>query len=308
MSWPIEAEIEKAPRDRAAPPKTGAFFSGGVDSFYTILRNAELEDRSTFPKIDGLLWVGGFDLPLGSSEEEFGRLRARLSAAAQDLGMSFLDVRTNLRTTRFRATNWGHVSHGCALASVGLALESLFRTIYIGATAATGRIRPWGSHPEMDPLLSTRSTRFIHDEVGPRRTVKTERVSRSDVAMRTLHVCFRSGTADNCCDCRKCLLAMATLEVLGATAACPTFPRPLDLDRVRRVYLRGPAYWRHYSDVLDLARAAGRTDIAKAIAACRRRYRLLKPGVTVLDWLGKRPLLWRIRRVLRPALLKGTVR
>lgn len=304
----IDAELEKAPRARVGPLKTGAFFSGGIDSFYTILRNEELEDRSAFPRIDSLLWVGGFDLPLGSSEEEFVRLRSRLSAAAQELGMGFLDVRTNLRTTRFRRTNWGHVAHGCALASIGLALEGLFQTIYIAATAARESVRPWGSHPETDPLLSTRSTRFIHDEPGPRRSFKTERVSRSDVAMRALHVCFRSGTAENCCDCRKCLLAMLTLEVLGAAPRCPTFPRRLDLDRVRRVYLRGPAYWRHYRDVQVRARQAGRTDIVKAIAACRWRYRLLKPGVTVLDWLGKRPLLWRIRHVLRPALLKGTVR
>ena len=222
--------------------------------------------------------------------------------------MGFLDVRTNLRTTRFRATSWGHVANGGALASVGLALEGMFQTIYIGATPASGRVRPWGSHPEMDPLLSTRSTRFIHDEEGCAGPPRPRESPDPDVAMRALHVCFRSGTADNCCDCRKCLLAMLTLEVLGATARCPMFPRRLDLDRVRRVYLRGPTYWGHYGDVLVLARKAGRTDIAKAIAACRWRYRLLKPGVTVLDWLGKRPFLWRIRRVLRPALLKGTVR
>ncbi len=53
-------------------------------------------------------------------------------------GMGFLDVRTNLRTTRFREASWGHVAHGCALASVGLALEGLFQTIYIAATRDPG--------------------------------------------------------------------------------------------------------------------------------------------------------------------------
>ena len=62
--------------------------------------------------------------------------------------------------------------------------------------------------------------------------------------MRSLHVCFRSGTADNCCDCRKCLLAMLTLEVSGAMPRCSVFPSRLNLDRVRRVYLRGPYYSR----------------------------------------------------------------
>ena len=303
----IEAEFEKSPPVPVAS-ETGAFFSGGIDSFFTILCNAEHEDRSAFPRIDRLLWVGGFDLPIGSPEEEFVRLRARLADAARGLGLGFLDVRTNLRTTRFREASWGHVAHGCALASVALALESQFRAVYIAASYETGLLRPWGTHPDTDPLLSTRSTRFIHDGLGARRCEKTERVSRSDVAMRSLHVCFRSGTADNCCDCRKCLLAMLTLEVTGAMPRCSVFPRRLNLDRVRRVYLRGPYYWRLYSDVLDRARAAGRTDIAKAIEACRWRYRLLKPGVAAIDWLGKRRSFRRVARVLRPALLEGTVR
>ena len=64
--------------------ETGAFFSGGIDSFYTILSNLEREDRDQFPKIDRLLWVGGFDLPIESPGEEFVRMRARLSAAARD--------------------------------------------------------------------------------------------------------------------------------------------------------------------------------------------------------------------------------
>ena len=303
----VEADTEPAP---AAPVarETGAFFSGGIDSFYTVLRNEELEDRERFPRIERLVWVGGLDLPLGSPEAEFGRLSARLSAAARDLGLQFLDVRTNLRETRLRRAGWGHVAHGCELAAVGLMFERRFGALYIAATHESGPLRPWGSHPETDPLLSTRSTRFIHDGLGPRRSEKTIRVARSDVAMRALHVCFRSGSADNCCGCRKCLLAMMTLEVLGEMPRCSAFPRRLDLDRVRRVYLRGPAYWRLYGDVMVRARKAGRADIVRAIAACRRRYRLTKPVDLVLRWFARRKGLWRVARVIRPVLLEGTVR
>ena len=304
---PIEAEVATAPPAPLAR-ETGAFFSGGIDSFYTVLSNLEREDRERFPKIDRLLWVGGFDLPIESPEEEFVRLRARLSAAARDLGLRFFDVRTNLRRTRFREARWGNLSHGPALAGVGLALERRFETFYIAATHERGEIRPWGSHPDTDPLLSTRSTRFVHDGLGVRRSDKTERISRSDVAMRSLHVCFRSGTADNCCDCRKCLLAMLTLEVFGLMSRCSVFPRPLDLERVRRVYLRSPSYWRLYTDILVRARKAGRKDIAKAIAACRLRYLYTKPAMTVIDWLAERRGLWRVARRLRPAFLEGTVR
>jgi hypothetical protein len=302
----VEADTEPAP---AAPVarETGAFFSGGIDSFYTVLRNEELEDRAQFPRLDRLVWIGGYDLPLASPEEEFGRLRTRLSAAARDLGLAFLDVRTNLRETRFRRAPWGHVAHGCALASVGLALERRFQTFYIAPSFDQGDLKPWGTHPETDPLLSTRTTRFIHDTLGPRRIEKLERICRSDVAMRTLHVCYLSGTADNCCGCRKCLLAMLMLEVSGEMARCTLFPLPLDLELVRRVYLRGPFYMGMYGEVMARARKAGRMDIARAIAACRWRYRFLKPALTAVDWLAERRGLWRIAR-LRPALLEGTVK
>ena len=107
----IEAELEKSSPVPVAS-ETGAFFSGGIDSFCMIRFGAEHEDRSASPRIDRLLWVGGFDLPIESPEEEFVRLRTRLADAARGLGLGFLDARTNLRATRFREAGWGHVAHG----------------------------------------------------------------------------------------------------------------------------------------------------------------------------------------------------
>ncbi len=303
----IHAEREPS-RPGAGNREAAAFFSGGVDSFYTVLRNAESAERAASPKIDCLLWVGGFDLPLESPEEDFRRLRDRLARTADELSKSFLDVRTNLRTLRFRTARWGQLSHGGALAGVALALEPRFHTVYIAATHESGELKPWGSHPETDPLLSTSATRFIHDGPGIRRSEKTAYVSRSETAMRSLRVCFRSGTSENCCDCRKCYLAMLTLEVLGVPSRSTPFPKRLDLGRVRRVYLRGPAYQRLYADVERRARAAGRLDIAEAVAFCRRRSRRLKPAVTFVTWLGKKRGLWRLARRLRPAVLGESIR
>ncbi len=304
----ISIHTARAPsRPGSAPRETAAFFSGGIDSFYTVLRNAEAQDRVASPTIDRLLWVGGFDLPLEAPEEEFHRLRDRLAQAAGELGKPLLAVTTNLRTLRFRKARWGQVSHGGALAAVGLALEPLFHSIYIAATHESGPVKPWGSHPETDPLWSTSATRFLHDGAGIRRSQKTEYVSRSDVAMRSLRVCFLSGSAENCCDCRKCYLAMLNLEVIGALPRCSVFPRPVDLDRVRHVYLRGPAYQRLYRDIELRARAAGRTEIAEAIAVCRRRSRLIRPMIQALDWLRPKRGLWRIARRLRPAVERNLI-
>ncbi len=287
--------------------KAGAFFSGGIDSFYMALRDTDQERIAGVPRIDKLLCVWGFDIHIDTAHE-FQRLRSRLSEAADALGKELVDVATNLREVRFREVDWGRLSHGGALASVGLALERGFDSLCIAGTHSDGPLRPWGSHPETDPLLSTSITKIFHVGVGIPRSEKTEYVSRSDVAMRSLHVCYRINSADNCCDCRKCLLAILTLEVLGALDRCPALRRrTLDLDRVRKIYLRSPAYRRLYRDIEIRARAAGRRDIAEAIAMCLRRSRRMKPLLVTLRWLETKRGIWRIARLLRLRTLAGSV-
>jgi len=279
------------------PRESAGFFSGGVDSFYMVLSN---------PEIRRLLCVCGFDIPL-RVPEEFERLRSRLAAAAEDLGRELVDVTTNLRDTRSSVVRWGHLAHGCALAGVGLTMEPRFESVHIAGTHYQGPIRPWGSHPETDPLLSTRLTRLVHDGAGVARSVKTEFLSRSDVALRSLHVCYRINSSENCGNCKKCILTMLNLELLGALARSPTFPK-LDLERVRRTYLKSVSYERNYSDILTRARAAGRTDIADAVAECLRRSRRLKPLMATLQWMSAKKGMWRIARRVRTSVLAGSPR
>jgi hypothetical protein len=293
---PVEAP-SKATEARPGPREGAAFFSGGVDSFYMVLGN---------PEIRRLLCVRGFDIPL-RAPEEFERLRTRLAAAAEALGRELVDVTTNLRDTRAGVTRWGHLAHGCALAGVALSMEPRLETVHIAGTHYDGPIRPWGSHPETDPLLSTSLTRFVHEDAGVARSVKTELVSRSDVALQSLHVCYRINSSENCGNCKKCILTMLNLELLGALSRSATFPK-LDLERVRRTYLKSVSYDRLYGDILTKARTAGRTDVADAVAECLRRCRRLKPLMTALEWLSAKRGVWRIARRVRRAVLAGCPR
>jgi hypothetical protein len=279
------------------PRESAAFFSGGVDSFYMVLRN---------PEIRRLLCVRGFDIPL-RVPEEFERLRGRLATAAEELGRDLVDVTTNLRDTRFAVTKWGHLAHGCALAGVALAMEPRLDSVHIAGTHYEGQIRPWGSHPETDPLLSTSRTRFVHEGAGVARSAKTELVSRSDTALRSLHVCYRINSSENCGNCKKCILTMLNLELLGVLSRSATFPK-LDLDRVKRTYLKSISYDRLYSDMRTMARAAGRNDVADAVAECLRRSRRLKPLMTALQWLSAKRGVWRIARRVRTSVLAGCPR
>lgn len=296
---PVEADT-LPPSSYAGARENAGFFSGGVDSFYMLLTNGDPARGGGLPPIDRLVTVRGFDVPLDAAGE-FGRLRDGLARAAGELGRSYLDAATNLRETRFREARWGNLAHGCALAAVGLALEPMFASLCIAGTHYDGPVKPWGSNPETDALLSTGATRVFHHACGVARREKTEVLARSPVAMRHLHVCYQSRSADNCGDCHKCYLTMLTLQVAGAR--CETLPPSADLRRVARMYIRSNAYKRLYRDLAVRAAEAGRRDVARAITRCLSRSRALDRGLAAVGWLSARRGLWRLARGLKPRLL-----
>jgi len=300
---PVEAPpAEEAPLPPG--PREGAgLFSGGIDSFFMALRDS----ARTRPEIDTLICVHGFDIPLASTKE-YERLRARLAPAAEAMGKKLLPVATNLRELRFREARWGNLAHGGALVSAGLALGPRFRSLHIAASHAYRPFHEWGSHPETDPLLSTSATRIVHEGAGVLRSRKMSYVSEFDPAMRALHVCYAIGTADNCCDCRKCYLAMLTFEVLGVLPRCGTMRSTVDLARVEKVFLKSNAYIKLYREIEVLARRAGRADVSAAICKCIARTRRLQRRLRAVEWMSTKRGLWRVAHYLRPRVLAGSVR
>jgi len=299
---PVEADALPAAPAAASGREVAGFFSGGVDSFYMATANEDPERAGGLPRIDRLLTVWGFDVPL-DAPEEFARLRSSLARAAGELGRTHLDAATNLRETRFAQARWGNVAHGCALAAVGLALEPMFEALCIAGTHYDGPVKPWGSNPETDALLSTSSTRVFHHACGVARREKTEWLTRSATALRHLHVCYKTRTAENCGDCHKCYLTMLTLELAGAGERLETFPRRADLARVARMYIKSNAYTRLYRDLAERADAVGRPDVARAIRRSLERSAWLTRGLAAVDWLAARRGLWRVARAVRPRLL-----
>lgn len=302
---PLEIEVaDQGPAPKAG--RNGAFFSGGVDSFFTVLRNEEAGPRGL--RADDLILVGGFDFPLGFAEA-FERHRERLRGAARELGKELVDVVTNLRETRLRQAPWADVWHGAALAAVGLALESRYRLLLIAATSPYGELEPWGSHPMTDPLLSTESVAVVHDGAEFTRLDKVRYLSRSTVALRWLKVCFREVSERNCGRCRKCLLTMMALALFGALEPCRTFPAGgPDLERVGRILFQTRGQRRGVNRTRALAVTEGRTDIARAIGHALRRSTVLVPILSVLDRLKRKRGFSTLTRGLRRSLMARVVR
>jgi hypothetical protein len=262
---PIEAEmVDTKPQE--ASGRTASFFSGGVDSFFTILRHQN-GNSDSFPEthIDDLLCIWGFDIPLRNTDA-FRRMRETLQRAASDLGNELIDIATNLRETRFRQSDWGHLSHGCALASVALVLERRYSKVLLASSYGYKYLKPWGSHPLTDPLLSTARTEIFHDGAAFDRVEKTEFIAKSEIAMRTLRVCWKSYSDENCCACDKCYRTMTTLALLGALDRCTTLRcRSFDIRKIPRIYLPAETDRIFFREVQALALQKRRLDVARDI-------------------------------------------
>jgi len=262
---PIPIEASREDQSPEAPSRSAVFFSGGVDSFFTVLNQRAHKDHP----IDDLLFVHGADIPIRETGG-FARAKASIAFASQAWNMRLLTVGTNLRSTRFRLADWGQLSHGALLGAVGLLFEGRYRQIYISSSWPQGVLPPYGSHPDTDPLMSTSHTAFVHYGVWANRIQKITSISSEPIALDNLRVCWKNVDGSNCGRCTKCLRTMAVLEILGKLEACTAFPsNQLDLNRLRNAPLGND--WQHYSFLGPFAREHGRTDIAEAFEAARSR-------------------------------------
>jgi hypothetical protein len=285
---------------------TGAFFSGGVDSFYMVMRR--LLDPRRLLRPDELICVAGFDVPLSRQAERLRR-RNRLSRVAESLGVRLVEVATNLKETRLATADWNDLWHGCGIVATGLALEERYRRLMIAATFDYAHLKSLGSHPMTDALLSTGGTRVLHEGARATRFQKVEYLAGVEGPLDALHVCWKQESDENCGRCEKCLRTMVMLEVAGALSRAKTFPeQTLDLERVSRILLkRDRSYDTYYREVSRWALRTGRVDIHRAIESCNRASRLRRRAVSLSQsWKSKR-VLWRAARRLHAWALHGRV-
>lgn len=233
---PIRAPIA-LPEPPAAARRTAAFFSGGVDSFHTLVRHAD--------QIDDLVFVHGFDIPLYDFTF-FDDNAKRYQTVATHFRKNLRIVRTNLRVFTDRFADWGHYAHGAALAAVALALSSLYGRVIIPGEffPEDGVPPPRGSHPATDPLWVTEHLTLDHDGFDRTRMQKLSDLQASGIVREMLRVCWqRNHPHYNCCVCGKCLRNMAILRALGVLDRFPVFHRDIDLERLARQPVT-MAHWR----------------------------------------------------------------
>ncbi len=199
------------------------FFSGGVDSFHSLLCCGE--------QVDLLVFVHGFDIPLDDSIRADSAFASVRSIAAE-VGLRCGLVRTNVREhPLFRPLPWER-THGGALAAVGHVLMAEAHEVLISSSISTTSFEAWGSHSRTDKLFSSSRLQLRQVAEAARRMHKVQAVALQQLPRKHLRVCWVNSTATgNCSRCRKCVITRLIIAEAGTLDEFPVFEGSATLAR-----------------------------------------------------------------------------
>ncbi|HYQ79072.1 MAG TPA: hypothetical protein VEP91_08210 [Solirubrobacterales bacterium] len=254
----VELEAEPATVPAPGPSKTAAFFTCGVDSFYTVLSRRE--------EIDAVVYAHGLDLPPGDPKRDL--VSSAFREAAAELGLPAIELETDIRRFSDPVCDWERIYTGAALAAIAHLLADSFDRVLIPATHSYRDLHPTGSHPLLDPLYSSDRVRIEHVDAVTR-VAKLEYLVGSELAMRSLRVCFQPGVDGlNCGRCAKCVRTMVGLRAIGAAGRCQSLPADFSLREMSSGKVRTRRSLTYAKENLAAVEARG-TDPSLAVALRR---------------------------------------
>jgi hypothetical protein len=203
----------KSRRPRVSKDKAALFFTGGVDSFFSLQRRRH--------EISLLINIQGFDIALHDTQ----RLKAAtdlIHNIADELGLPVVEVRTNLKEHPvFQTVHWA-ITHLSAIASVAHVLSGRVGRVFVASSDVPP---PWGSHQDLDPLWSSSELSLINDGWQFARLDKVKALAGWDLAAKNVKVCWEN-LADslNCGRCEKCVRSQVMFRCAGYSGHMPSFP------------------------------------------------------------------------------------
>jgi hypothetical protein len=259
--------VRKKTHIEAGNRKTALCFSGGVDSFYNLLRGSH--------KIDYLVSAYGFDIPVGNADRiaSFHRSLRDISEATNTTSIA---VTTNLREHPVSAyASWPN-SHGGALAALGHLLNHHFDRLIVSASYALDCDVPWGSHWKIDHLWSSESLQVIHAGNEIWRSDKLREIMNEPLVRKHLRVCFQNtGSSPNCGCCEKCIRTMLVLAQSRQLDYFPGFENRESLaESVNKLSRIGQYLMKPYQKLLE--RGVLDKPLAEAVEGLLKRSRRVR--------------------------------
>jgi hypothetical protein len=263
----------------ASRPRTMLAFTAGVDSMTALCRNASGDAGEAGYDIAATMMIRGMGIAPGNRQdpaemtEDLRRISGRW-----DVPLAVIDTNIYEVIDKPRAT------YGTWLASCLSLFSGAFDVGLVGST------KVWyspgweiaGSHPLVDPMLSSGQMTIRNDEGLFGRGEKVALLARYPSALEDLRVCF-NGQKDlpNCCRCEKCVRTMLCFVASGSEVP-PAFQKQLRLQDVG-TGMRKDFGLQWGPSILKIARRFGTLN-HPAMRVFRRRYRQKRLRLTVTNW------------------------
>ncbi len=238
-------------------PAKALLFSGGVDSFYSVL-NA--------PRHDFLVSAQGFDISL-RDRARMDALRKALTEASKLTDAQAIVMRTNFREhpVAGRGRLWERI-HGGVLAAFGHVLSEHVGQLTISSSYGLKNPAPWGSSFMTDPFFSSDRIRITQYGAEMRREEKLPLIAHHPLVRKYLRVCWENHDGVlNCSRCGKCLMTMITLAAAGALEESEVFDDEEAL--IARLNATG-FLWKHNN---PMRRVASSEKLNRRLADAARR-------------------------------------
>lgn len=246
----IASNIVDGTNTKTHPAESISAFSGGVDACFTLIRHNEKDWGENFDyNLKNVLCVQGFDVPINKNKE-YDLLMDRVSPIYEQYNCRQFKVWTDLKLASKQ--DW-EMSFSAQLACCLHLFSEHFAQALIGSSEPyKDFFLPWGSTPSTDFLLSGTNLEIIHDGAGFTRTEKAERISKNNIAVDRMKVCWEKGFEDNCGECEKCYRTRLNFLAVGLTDP-KCFDSPITLNKIKSIKLNNLGKICEFQSILDYA-------------------------------------------------------
>ncbi|HIP73814.1 MAG TPA: hypothetical protein EYH05_20755 [Anaerolineae bacterium] len=255
--------------ERVSPPKparAGLFFSGGVDSFAALQINRLYYSRLHPDSFRNVLMIYGQNIESDTRRETFRQAVHMLSEVVAEKDATLVPVHTNIRSLETGSRFFLYEFQGAIMASVAHALAARLSSAAIASSDNMVGLRPYGSHPLLDPHYGSADLWIDHTDMALTRLDKMKHLADWPSGVQSIRVCGANWPGANCGHCEKCVRTMLELLVVGALAINDAFPDDdVSAELVLSAVQIDSTVDAYYQEMLAPLLAMGRSDLAQVI-------------------------------------------
>lgn len=211
-------------------------FTGGVDSFYTLLTNINT--------IDTILYCINYDI--NESKKKLLELQLNtVTKVANELQKKVIICKSNQRSLlesspyldkikgKYGNDLWGYFIHGPCIFSNMYNISSKYKTCYIPSSHPRSSNYLWGSSFYVDHLYSSSFLKLIHHGDCTRvHKIKEIVASNKNIVFKYLKVCYLNPNQEyNCSKCEKCKRTYIPIGIISREYLTQLKTFNIDIDK-----------------------------------------------------------------------------